>query len=203
MTHPIPTGRQAALYDKELWVPLAGIVSRIMKNLGLDDRQAGDLITSGMQAGEIGHKTENGNDWIVTPRAAELVKLSGFDYETMIAWSTGTLYWAGRGSRSVVLVFWPDVERAARGEAFGPTIDGELVRHPPKVLKNKPSQPEVDTWLANYYSAAGTKGHPPPKRDVQAFPDCRTAIGATEKQMRLAILKIPLEHRRRRGDRDG
>ena len=122
--HPIPTGRRAALNDPAFWQPLAGLVSRTARDFGLEAEAAGTIIATGLAAGEIGHMV-NDDGWIVTPRGAELARLSGFDYDTMIDWRKGEMRRPGDMPRPI-LVFWPDVERAARGERLGPVIEGEL-----------------------------------------------------------------------------
>ena len=131
--HPIPLGRRAALHDRSLWMPLAGMVSRMMAHFGIEAERAGEILTAGMMAGEIGHMAEEGDDWIVSPRGAELLRRTGFDYETMIGWGSGTIRRHG-GPEITVLVFWPDVERAARGKTFGPVIEGELAAAPPTLI---------------------------------------------------------------------
>lgn len=202
MDHPIPIGRRAALYDAAFWVPMAGIVSRIAHQFGMGATQAGTLISSGMASGEIGHMAEGAGEWIVTPRAAELVRLAGFDYETMLSWQTGSMGWPGAASRPV-LIFWPDVERAARGEALGPIIDGDLLPCPPKFLdRPKPKQAVVNEWIAAECKKAFEAGRPPPKRDEALFPACKKATGATDRQMREAFSFVPEEHKRSRGNRD-
>jgi len=109
--HPIPQGRWAALHDEAFWCPMLGIVSCIVERCGLEAEQAGDLITSGMAKGEIGHRIEGSNTWIVAPRGAELAQRAGLSYETGLDWSKGCLVLPG-GKPQLVSIFWPDVERA-------------------------------------------------------------------------------------------
>ena len=137
--HPVPLGRWAALQDEAFWVPLAGIISRVVGDLGLKPEVAGTLITNGMAAGEIGHKAAKGDDWIVAPRGAELLRLSGFNYGTMIDWRAGTMCWPGTAPNQI-LVFWPDVERAAQQENTSPIIEHEdtLALAPP--ARGRPSK---------------------------------------------------------------
>lgn len=111
--HPIPQGRLAALHDEAFWVPMLGIVSRIAECFDLEAEQAGDLITSGMATGEIGHRLEDGSTWIVTPRGAELVRGAGLSYETSLDWRKGCFVVLG-GKPILVSIFWPDVKRAVR-----------------------------------------------------------------------------------------
>jgi hypothetical protein len=128
--HPIPQGRLAALHDEEFWVPMLGIVSRIARHYEMEAEQAGDLITSGMATGEIGHRLDDDSTWIVTPRGAELVRLAGLSYETALDWRKGCFLLTG-GKPRKVSIFWPDVERAARlrnqSPAEAPDVGDEIL----------------------------------------------------------------------------
>lgn len=55
----------------------------------------------------------------------------------------------------------------------------------------KVCQDSVDSWMLEYYEAAKTSGRPPPKRVENAFFECRNAIKATDRQMRVAMKTIP------------
>jgi hypothetical protein len=65
-----------------------------------------------------------------------------------------------------------------------------------------PTQGEVTDWIVDYYSKAHKAHMPPPKRDLEVFPACREAIGATERQMKEGVRKVPGEFKRQRGQRD-
>ncbi len=151
--HPIALGRWVALKEEAFWVPMAGIVARIVGSLGLKPELAGELISTGMECGQIGHKPASGDDWIVAPRGAELMRMAGFNYKTMLDWQAGCLQWPG-GSPVAVLIFWPDVERAA--EERGTST--EIIEH------------EQTPMLL-----AASRGRPPRKRTaIEA--DMRKAI---------------------------
>lgn len=125
MTHPIPVGRRVALHDPAFWRPLKGLVSSIAEHFLMDAEAAGTMLYEGMSSGEIGHRNAapNALDWIVFPRAAELVRLSGLSYDEHINWRDGTLR-PPEGKSYPLEVYWPDVERAARTPR-GPAIDGK------------------------------------------------------------------------------
>ena len=65
--------------------------------------------------------------------------------------------------------------------------------------RSKPNQATVDEWMRAYYQRAHDKGRCPPRRKEEAFPDCRAAIGATDVQMREAMLTVPDELKNFRG----
>lgn len=65
-----------------------------------------------------------------------------------------------------------------------------------------PPQDEVNGWMVGYYREAFECDRQPPKRDDDAFPACRKAIGATHQQMVFAMREVPRDLKRRRGQRD-
>lgn len=67
---------------------------------------------------------------------------------------------------------------------------------------SKPTQQAVDGWMLDYFRNAAAAGHLIPKRELDAFPACRQAIGATDLQMRAAMKALPRGLKRRRGNRD-
>lgn len=89
-----------------------------------------------------------------------------------------------------VLAIWPNVEVAAVEAA------------PASLARTKPSQNDVNGWLVEHYRAAREAGKPPPKRDIEAFPACKSALGASDEQMRKAMVQVPDSDKRRRGGRD-
>lgn len=66
----------------------------------------------------------------------------------------------------------------------------------------KPSQDAVDRWMLDYYAAAHAADHEPPKREQDAFPSCRQAIGARDGQMRIAWAVSPKSTSAHAGVRD-
>jgi hypothetical protein len=62
-----------------------------------------------------------------------------------------------------------------------------------------PAQDEVNRWMVRYYREA--RGREPPKRDDDSFPACRAAIGATHRQMVVAMREVPAKFKRKRGQR--
>jgi hypothetical protein len=89
--------------------------------------------------------------------------------------------------------------RVVESEADSKVI-GDDATLPPQ--SGRPTQEEVNTWLVDHYSKAHGAGRPPPKRDAEAFPACRDAIGATELQMKTGMRNVPNEFKRQRGHRD-
>jgi hypothetical protein len=63
-------------------------------------------------------------------------------------------------------------------------------------------QATVTACMLALYEEAHAKNRPVPKRELEAFPACRAATGATFEQMKLAMKTIPAELKRGRGDRD-
>lgn len=49
------------------------------------------------------------------------------------------------------------------------------------------SQDDVNQWMREYYQSARNRGEAPPKVREVAFPACRVAIGAIERQMKAAM----------------
>lgn len=124
MNHPIPIGRRAALHDPAFWRPLKGLVSVIAEHFAMEPDAAGTFLAVGMSTGEIGHRVAapDAQDWIVTPRGAELARLSGLRYDEHINWRDGTMHPPG-GRTYPLEVYWPDVERLKR-QPGGKTIEG-------------------------------------------------------------------------------
>lgn len=52
-------------------------------------------------------------------------------------------------------------------------------------------QSAVDAWMLNHYQEARAQGSPAPKREF-AITDCRKALGATARQARESLQKVPL-----------
>ena len=144
MSHPIPVGRRAALHDPAVWVPLKGIVSRMVEQFGLEAEAAGGLIAAGLSAGTVGHRVANGQSWIVSPRAADLVRLSGVSYEDHIDWNGGRLCPPG-GRPELLEVFWPDVERAFAADRRDPATGAGVNKDPVK-NNNKGGRPPKYNW---------------------------------------------------------
>ncbi len=63
-------------------------------------------------------------------------------------------------------------------------------------------QETVTTWMQAYYQRARDAGRPAPKRELDAFPACKAATGATALQLKAAMRAVPAELKRQRGDRD-
>ena len=78
----------------------------------------------------------------------------------------------------------------------------------PQGTSQMPPQREIDNWMLEYYKKAHDEGRPVPKRDQEAFPDCREAFRVMGKgrprefQMKAAMRAIPEEYKRKRGERD-
>ncbi len=72
----------------------------------------------------------------------------------------------------------------------------------PEAAEGKPSQDAVNAWMCDYFAVPHREGRPPPKVEMDAFPDCVRATGATNVQMRKAMRVVPAEHKRSRGGKD-
>jgi hypothetical protein len=72
----------------------------------------------------------------------------------------------------------------------------------PVGARARPDQAAVNAWILGLHQRAHSEGKPPPKRDIEVFPACADAIGATDCQMRLAMQGVPKDLKRRRGARD-
>ncbi len=187
-SHPVPKARWAALKDDAFWVPMKGIVSRTAEAFSIDPESAGGLIADGMAAGTIAHKPMTADQfWVVAPRGADLVRQSGFSYDTGLDWGEGRMIQSGAPPVPLA-IYWPDVVKAT----------GEAMLQTPRPSQ-KPTQTAIDTWMLAYCQAASNRGECPPKRDEAAFVDCRAATGATDQLMRAAWNKVPQHLKRMRG----
>lgn len=85
------------------------------------------------------------------------------------------------------------------------TVISSVQAHRSKVSLRKesvPLQADVNAWMLSYYQKARDEGGPPPKRDEDAAPQCASAIGATQQQIRAALQEVPSDLKRRRGHKD-
>jgi hypothetical protein len=69
--------------------------------------------------------------------------------------------------------------------------------------RRRPSQEAVNAWLLAFFEKARNENRQPPKRDLEAFPACSTALGAKFSQMKKAMIAVPPELKRGKGGRDG
>ncbi len=103
---------------------------------------------------------------------------------------------------------WPNLigDLWAPRELCARWLKGRDVPQPPwlsmRTNADQPTQEAVDKWMTDLYQAARRDGRSPPKRELDAFPACRAAIGATDPQMRAAMKRVPAELKRGRGGRD-
>ncbi len=132
-THPVPQARRIALRQAELWLPLKGVVAIVMERMNVDCEYAADLIASGLATGQIAHKPADptNRSWIINPRGAELAQMQGFSYQDDVDWENGEVRHLF-GSPTAAIVFWPDVERAARVPKHKATTEGQVATAAPE-----------------------------------------------------------------------
>ncbi len=92
--------------------------------------------------------------------------------------------------------------KTIEGELAGPDKAEAPMLAPPASSSKRPGQAAVDSWMLSFYRGAAERGEPPPKREEDAFPQCAKSIGASDRQMRVAMKNVPAEHKRRRGKQD-
>ena len=197
-------GRWVALQDETYWVPLKNIPSRIEATFEISSQEAGEVIAKGFRTGSIS---------ALDPKTGNSIGLERAMAENRLDWREGQLCYQGLPPISLV-VHWPDVERAVRAEKSGTIIERQVApatlellapRSKPSQAKPsqaKPSQTEVDAYMLHMYQTAFECGHPPPKRELEAFSRCSKDLHATDKQMRAAMQKLPKNLTRQRGSRD-
>jgi hypothetical protein len=120
--------------------------------------------------------------------------------------STGRLPWFEVRAADV-LAIWPSTPRAADRAVERPTddqvpdraVESHIDDQVTDRVVERPTDDQVRDWLQAYHEKAKSAGAPPPKLEGDAFPRCEHEAGATWKQMKAAIKKVPAHLRRPRG----